>query len=176
MRIKTLTATAAVALSVFAGAAAAQSVNPGKAQLAALLGVDANAYTSAQLIQLDGAMRENNDEKVRFIMSQAGDVAGRADFANGSVSQGDAQLARIVGVEPGAYTTEELIRLKAAQDANDDEAIDFILSGEARDTGSSTGVVTPGKAQLAANIGVNPANYPLAELVAAQPIKSDSEN
>ena len=120
MRIKTLTATAAVALSVFAGAAAAQSVNPGKQQLANELRVEATDFTIAQLIQLEGAVRENDDEKIRYILSKAGGVTARADFSDGVVSAGDVQLARIAGVEPGRYSTEELTRLLGAQDNNEE--------------------------------------------------------
>ena len=146
MRIKTFTATAAIALSVFAGAATAQSVNPGKQQLADELGVEVTDFTTAQLITLEGAVRENDDEMIRFILSKAGGVTARADFSDGVVTAGDVQLARIAGVEPGRYTTEELVRLKAAQDNNEDETIAFILSGETREVrGGQPGRVHAGR-------------------------------
>jgi len=39
------------------------------------------------------------------------------------------QLALSLGVEPGAYTTAELVQLRRAQEDNDPSTIDFILSG-----------------------------------------------
>lgn len=150
---------AAVALS--AGVAFA---NPGIAQLAAEAGVSPNGYTQNQLIQLLDAQRDNDTARVQFIMSQAGQSAvTRSDMGAGAVSN-DAQLAAAAGVEPGVYTINELQRLIDAKDDNDDQEINFILSGQNRANAAPSNVVSPGQVQLAATLGVDPSEFTLAEL------------
>lgn len=158
MRIVMLSA-AALALS--AGLAVA---NPGTAQLAAQAGVSANDYTQAQLLQLLDAQRDNDDARIRFIMSQAGqNTVSRSNMGDGAVSS-DVQLAAAAGVEPGRFTTNELQRLIVAKQDNDTHTIDFILSGQNRAQGNAADVVTPGQAQFAATLGVDASQYTLAEL------------
>lgn len=153
----------AAALALSAGIAAA---NPGLDQLAAQAGVSANDYTQAQLIQLLDAQRDNDAERVRFIMSQAGNGAVvRSDMGAGSAST-DAQLAAAAGVEPGRFTINELQLLIEAKRDNDMQMTNFILSGQNRTNGNPANVVTPGQAQLAALLGVDASQYTLAELSA----------
>lgn len=147
----------AAALALTAGIAAA---NPGLDQLAASAGVSANDYTQGQLIQLLAAQRDNDEERVRFIMSQAGQ--GAALGANATST--DAQLAAAAGVEPGRFTINELQLLIEAKRDNDIQMTNFILSGQNRADGNPATVVTPGQAQLAALLGVDPSQYTLAEL------------
>ena len=162
MRKLTLTI-AALATALTAGVVSAQTVNPGVAQLAASVGVSPSVFSASQLIRLEQAQRDNDQQTINFIIGQARGTVSRSD-KGATVSAGDAQLARIAGVEPGLYTTAELVRLIDAQRDNDNEEVDFILSGTNRATETPSSVVSPGKAQLAAGLGLNPADYTLAEL------------
>jgi hypothetical protein len=163
---------AALAAALTAGVASAQSVNPGVAQLAASVGVSATAFTPAQMIRLEQAQRENDQQTIDFILSQANGAVSRSD-KGASVSAGDVQLARIAGVEPGLYSTAELSRLIDAQRNDRSDEVNFILSGENRTAAADASVVTPGEAQIAAFLGVNPAEYTLAELTALAAERSD---
>lgn len=151
----------AAALALSTGFALA---NSGTAQLAAQAGVSANDFTQSQLIQLLDAQRDNDDERVAFILSQAGDnTVSRSNMGDAAVST-DAQLAAAAGVEPGVYTTNELQRLIEAKRNNENEEAAFILSGQNRADSNASGVVTPGQAQIAAILGVDASEYTLAEL------------
>lgn len=156
MRIITLT-TAALALT--AGLA---SANPGIDQLAAAAGVSADGFTQTQLVQLLDAQRDNDTQRVQFILSQAG--AGTVAISNmgPTGASSDAQLAAKAGVEPGRFTVNELERLILADRENDTQTRAFILSGQNRV--EATGTITPGMQQLAATLGVNAADYTLLEL------------
>lgn len=165
MRILTLS-TLALATALSAGVASAQSVNPGVAQLAASAGVSPYAFTQSQLIRLVDAQRNNDAEEIAFILSQSSDnQVARSDMGGDAVSS-DAQLAAAAGVAPGLYTVSELQRLITARTNNDDEAVAFILSGENREEANPASVVTPGEAQIANILGVDAADYTLAELTA----------
>ena len=152
--------TAPIAGTAFAG--------QGADQLAKLVGVPAGAYTVAQMIQLQDAQREGDKAAEAFILGQGNDGISRSTMSvDGVGSSGAEQLARLVGVTPGAYSTSEMIRLQEAINENDRAAIAFILGGsDGGNTGSDIGIVTPGKAQLAASLGLDPAAHTTAELVA----------
>ncbi|SLN48800.1 hypothetical protein PSA7680_02523 [Pseudoruegeria aquimaris] len=86
------------------------SVNAGKAQLAAEAGVDPADFTIAQLERLIQAQREEDDEEVRFILSQAGTFTDNGVVSTSSVpGQGKAMLAKLAGVDPSSATLNELI-------------------------------------------------------------------
>lgn len=159
--MKTLLASAAV-LAALSGAALASSpvpgVSAGDAQLALTAGVEPGRYSRAELIQIIEAKRENDAGAVQYFLSGA----NRAS-AVGNDSAGAVQLALTAGVEPGVYSVPELIQIIEAKRENDAERLNFILSGANRE-GERAGV-SPGKAQLAASLGLNPADYTLAELV-----------
>lgn len=148
----------------FAGMAVA---GPGADQLAALLRVPAGAYTVSQMIQLQDARREGDKAAEAFILSQGKGTVTRSDKSDGAaISAGAEQFARSLGVAPGVYSLNELIDLQDAVKENDRQAIAFILGGrEGADTTGDIGVVTPGKAQLAAALGLDPAEHTTAELV-----------
>lgn len=160
MRNFTITAlTLAAALS--GTAVLAQSVNPGVAQLAALAGVSPDGFSQAQLIRLIDAQRDNDKEEIAFILSQRASTVSRSDM--GGVSVGAAQFAAIEGVAPGALSVNELQLLEQAKRENNRERIDFILSGGVN-TETGVAATNPGAIQLAASLGVNAADYTLAEL------------
>lgn len=160
-----------LALSLVAMTAPFASVamaGQGADQLAAQLGVPAGAYTVAQMIQLQDARRDGDKAAEAFILSQGNDGVSRSDKSGvASGSAGAEQLARLVGVAPGAYSVNEMIRLQDAIRENDRQTIAFILGGSnGGNTGSDIGVVTPGKTQLAASLGLDPAAHTTADLVA----------
>lgn len=159
----------AVTLAGFVAALSAPAfANPGTDQMALQLGVQPGAYTQAQLIQLENAYRDNDRTLVEFILSQGNGVASRNDFAaTGVVTAGEAELARSLGVAPGAYSLSELTKLQAAVLDNDTQAIAFIIGGSSNNgADSDMGVVNAGKAETARALGLNPASYTTQDLVA----------
>jgi hypothetical protein len=85
----------------------------------------------------------------------------------GPASAGD-QLARSLGVEPGAYTLAELSTIKGLLDSGsslDREEASVYEALAAHGVVSTQSVESStAKAQLATFLGVNPADYTLAEL------------
>lgn len=149
--IKSFTFAALVALTA-AGAAAANGTD----QLAATLGVSAADYTLPQLVDLQAAMEDGDQQRVSFILAHKAGATGIA---------GDVQRAALLGVEAGKYTAAELTQLETAKREGDRQLWKFITSGENRAELSGTG--NAGTAQLAANLGV-PADTPLSELTRLQ--------
>lgn len=151
---------------VLAVPAFAQSA--GEAQLARSVGVEPGTYSVSQLIRLDEAQRENDAERIRYIKANP---QGFVVSSQGSdvVTDGEAQFARALGVEPGRLSVNELQRLDQAVRESEDVTARHILSGETRgDVAEDASAVSAGEAQLAASLGVDPANYTLNELVQIQ--------
>ncbi|MEF3048622.1 hypothetical protein [Pseudotabrizicola sp. L79] len=161
-----------LAAALSGGAAMAQSVSPGVAQLAAIAGVSSEGFTQAQLTRLINAQRDGDQEQINFILSQQSSGVSRSDM--GGTSAGAAQLANSLGVEPGRYTLDELLRLDRAMRDDDTATISFIVSGEARKHSSVSGS-TAGGQQLAAALGVNAADYSLAELTSLYAAQIDND-
>lgn len=161
-------ATSAVILAALAGAASASSVQPGlnagDVQLALSAGVEPGRYSRAELINIIEARQDNETARLDYFLSGANRATGE-DLTN----PGLLQLSAQAGVEPGKFTSAELQRLIEARAEGDTTVADFILSGTNRKAPNPAEVVTPGEAALAAAIGVDPAQYTLAELVALQP-------
>lgn len=86
------------------------------------------------------------------------------------------QLARSLGVEPGVYSTAQLVELKSAIEGNNDQQVQFILDSAGTDgfTASTMSAPSAGKAQIAADLGVNPADYSLGELVKLRKAEEES--
>lgn len=83
----------------------------------------------------------------------------------GAAYAGNDQLANIAGVEPGIYTTAELIQIDDAKKSNDTELLNYIISGENRvSRNATTSSVNAGVAQLAAIAGVSPEGYSASDL------------
>jgi hypothetical protein len=137
--------------SILALAIAAPAVaSPGADQLARSLGVEPGVYSLADLVRLDAAREEGGADgaaAARFVLGGSADVVASSNPAGG-ITVNEAQLIE-----------REQIRnatLSAGQ----------ILAGLRNDvTVSDRGIVSPGKAQLAALLGVDPAAYTTAELV-----------
>lgn len=96
-------------------------------------------------------------------------------FAN----SGTDQLARQLGVAPGAYTVSQLMQLQSAKDDNDSTRFNFILSQsgvEASRNSSDIGSVNAGAAQIAAQLGVSASAYSLSDLVRLQNAVRDNDS
>ncbi len=163
MSFKTLST--ALVLVAATAAAQAQAANPGVEQLAAQAGVNAGDFTTSQLISLQNAINNQNEEQVAFILSQARAEASRATTAEGVTSPAYRQLEAGLGVEPGRFSPAELSQLAAARRSDDPARAAYILSGENR-ASAADDANNAGKLQLAAALGLNPADYTLAELTA----------
>jgi hypothetical protein len=160
---RTLTASA-LALATLTGVAAASSAQPGLSagdvQLALSAGVEPGQYSRTEMIKIIEAREDGETTRLNYFLSGAN---------RGTEVLGGAQLAAAAGVEAGRFSANELQRLIIAQEEGDTTEVRFILSGDSRIEANPAEVVTPGEAQLAAAIGVDPAQYTLAELVALQP-------
>lgn len=99
-------------------------------------------------------------------------------FAGAASAEND-QLAKIAGVEPGVYTTAELIQIDNARKANDNERLNFYISGDNRvSRNATTASVNPGVEQLALIAGVSSEGYTagtLNELILAQEAGDDEK-
>jgi hypothetical protein len=152
-------------------AGAANAASPSSdAQLAAAAGVEAGAYTAAELVAIIEARKENDVTKLNFYLSGANRAAAEV--------KGDSagQLAKLAGVQPGAYSASELEMIVAARKENDRDRVAYVLSGTNRIAPAAAEVVTPGEAQLAASLGVDPAQYTLAELTKLAALKTASND
>ena len=165
--IRTFTASALI-LAALSGAAVAASAQPGlnagDVQLALSAGVQPGQYSRAELISILEARQDGETTKLNYYLSGA-----NRDTTADLNSAGLAQLAASAGVEAGRFTANELQILVEAREEGDTVAANFILSGANRAAPNPAEVVTPGEAQLAAAVGVDPAQYTLAELVGLQP-------
>jgi hypothetical protein len=159
MRVKTMLKTiltpALIALSLAGAANAAQTSTD--TQLAGAAGVAAGQFTTAELQNIITARRENDANTVQFYLTHT----------NRTETTGDAsgQLAKLAGVAQDKYSANELQCLITAKTNNDAQTIAFITSGADRNTTDNLSTVSAGKAQLAGALGLNPADYSVAQLV-----------
>ncbi len=96
-------------------------------------------------------------------------VAATAGIA--SAQSNDAQLAALLGVNGAEFTTAELNNINEARRDGDVAKANYFLNHENRSAASENG---QGKAQLAAQLGVNGADYTLAELVTIDSARRDN--
>ncbi|MGB5559223.1 MAG: hypothetical protein WBN04_14575 [Paracoccaceae bacterium] len=75
MSIRILALAAASAL--VAGTASAQTASPGDLQLALQAGVQPGAYSTSQLIRLLEAQRDNETNRINFILNERDDMTTR---------------------------------------------------------------------------------------------------
>jgi D-serine deaminase-like pyridoxal phosphate-dependent protein len=136
-------------------------------QLAARAGVEPGAYSTAQLIQMITALEEGDNAAYRFVRDGGAEVVSSQSPFGGARPRND-NLAATAGVEPGAYSTAQLIQMIMALEEGDNIAYRFVRDGGAEVVSSqSPGGLRPvsqGKAQLAASLGVDPNDYSVAEL------------
>jgi len=155
---------AAIAVAVASAAAipvAAQTLTPGHIQLSRSVGVEPGTLTTAQLIRLEQAQNE-------------GGATGRAtaDFILKSAS------GERVSTSGNAATSgiARAIFLERAIEEGDDFLIAQLSKTVVNNTGSDRGIVAPGKAQLAASLNVNAADFTTAELVALGARRTFADN
>ena len=91
-------------------------------------------------------------------------LAAAAAALPASANVGKDQFAATLGVNPDLYTMSELIRLDDALGENDLTTARAILDGDIRPNGSDVPVVNAATVQLAASLGVDPADHTPAEL------------
>ena len=102
--------TSALAIVLSAAIALPAAANSGKDQLAAGLGVNADAYTAAELVQLREAIRQDDRSKANWIID--GGLRERVE-APGRVTPSMAQLAAGLGVDASDYTASQLAEMYA---------------------------------------------------------------
>ena len=165
--MKRILLTSALALTLAAPALASD-------QLARSLGVEPGVYSTAQLVALRSALENDEIAFANAIRNSGG--AGESVSAS-SKNAGNSQFVASAGVGSD-FTAAEVAALRAAEDS-DNHAQAYHI----RKTGGSTGAftastkggVSAGHAQLAASLGVDPADYSLAELAHLKAVQS-SEN
>lgn len=168
MSVKTIAA--ALVLATAAGAASAQGLNPGLVQQSNLLGVAPGSLTATELSQLAEAKRDNDTSRIDAILSGA--RVSKSSMGAASGNAGIAQIEAQLRVAPGQFSATELSRLTEARRSGDTTTEAAILSGATRAV-SDAASLNAGKVQLAAQLGVNPADYTLSQLVGLLP-QSDS--
>lgn len=137
------------------------------AQLAASAGVQPGQYTAAELNNIIVARRENDLSALNYYLS------GVNRESTAAQNIGSAELARAAGVPAGEFTVNELNVIIAAKRDGDFALAEYYATGKNRLPANEASVVTPGEAMLAALVGVDPAQYTLAELAQKQ---KDQEN
>ena len=155
--LKTFVTPVLIVLSL-AGAASAQSLSA-DLQLASAAGVSVGRYTAAELQVISRARLDNDTTTLNFYLS------GENRTAAGHVTDAGGQLAKQAGVPEGQYTVPELIRIQDARATNDTITLAYYLSGTNRIAPAPASVVTPGKAQLAEALHVDPSQYTSIQLV-----------
>ena len=151
------------ALSIFAFTIAASSPALANDQLANSLGVEPGALSTAEMLQLKGAIEDDNTILENYIRSNAGSSgwSSRNSLAH-------AQLAASLGVDHNEFSTAELVALRNARDDSDAYRANAIRKHSVANqpVSSSNGAVSVGRAQLADSWHVDVNDYTLPELVA----------
>ena len=153
--LKSILTPALIALSL-AGVANAGQIST-DTQLAGAAGVPAGQYTTAELQNIITARSENDATSLQFYLTHT----NRAEVDGDS----SGQLAKLAGVAQNKYSANELQRIINAKVNNDTETVAYVVSGQDRVNADIPGTVTAGKAQLAGVLGLNPADYTVAQLV-----------
>lgn len=157
-----LTSAALVATAMLtAPVKASENVSPGHAQLAAQAQVNAADYTTAEILAILDARSDGDAARAEFVLSHANRAETRPAQA---VTAGEKQIAASLGVDAADYTHAELSAMSSAR-LTDEEAIEAHVASHAnRAEANPAEVVTPGEQQIASSLGVDPADYTLAEL------------
>ena len=86
------------------------------------------------------------------------------------------QLAAQLDLDAGNYTLTELIEIKSAIESEDRTRADFYINERSSVVSTQSVGVTAGQAQLAAQLGVDPANYSTAELARLVTIQNQDDS
>lgn len=153
--MKTLLLSSALILSVAVQAQAGD-------QLALSASVEPGQYTTSQLVQLMAAEADDNTALYNHLIEEFD--TNVVSTQSGGISAGHQQLAASLGVSANDFSLSELVQLRSARD-NDDASMErFIMSVAGDVISTQSGGISGGQAQLAASLGVNPADYSLSEL------------
>ena len=95
-------------------------------QLARNLGVEPGVYETHELIQLAQAREDGNRTLEAYILGGGAEVVSTQSF---ETTVSNDQMARSLGVEPGMYSTPELILLAKAREDGDKMREKHILGG-----------------------------------------------
>lgn len=146
--------------------------NPGADMFARTLGLEPGEYSVSEMLAIQEARRENDASAERFYLSRGkSDVVNFAEVA----SPGAAQFALTLGLQPGEYTVAEMMAIREARRENDAAAERFYLSKGNRAPANPAETVTPGEAQIAARLGLDPAQHTLSDLVRIE-VQADSSS
>ncbi|WP_116132212.1 hypothetical protein [Tropicimonas sp. IMCC34043] len=166
----TLATVAALALSASAPAFAND-------QLANTLRVEPGVYTTSQLTALKAAKDDGNSFRINQIL-KAENASYTVSTSNSNVNSANANLSRLLGVEPGAYTTSQLTALKAAKDDGDSFRINQILKSEnpSYTVSTSSSDASSANANLSRLLGVQPGAYTTSQLTALKAAQDDGNS
>ena len=157
--MKTLVLSAAI----FVGYAVQASASD---QLALSLGVEPGAYSLNELAQLKAAMDSDDQARIRAILNGSEAISTQSL----GITPGHQQLAASIDVDPNDFSTAEIVAIRAAIEDDDATRARFLMNGDAVVSTRSFGF-SAGHEQIARSLGVNPADYTLAELTE---MKADS--
>jgi hypothetical protein len=156
--MKRLILTSAVALSLAAPAFASDA-------LSRVMAIEPGTFTTAELATIKG-LREAGDtdtaDALAALYAQGGVVSTQS--VAGSAS---AQLAANLGLDPEAFTTAELATIKGIREGGtsvDRATADGLATAPAGVVSTQSAEDTRARAQLARFLGVDPADYSMAEL------------
>lgn len=164
--LKSILTPALIALVLTGTAFAGQPSS--NAQSAALAGVEVGVYTAAELQNILAAQRDGDQAKLDYYLS----LTNRTQADAGS-RLATGQLAATAGVPSGEYTRFEVANIVDARENGNASKLDYYLSHENRKPAAPASAVSPTEARIAKELGLDPTQYTLAELVALEPSDSN---
>ncbi|GAA0302934.1 hypothetical protein [Rhodovulum strictum] len=161
--MKRLFITTTITAGLVLGAAQAQSVNGGAAQLALQIGVTPGEYSVAQLVRMRTALEDGNMTEFRHIR----DRLRHGGFStNTAPSVGRVALAERMEIDANEMSYADTLLLGMAKSTGQTGPVAaFWKNRDPNNPSRRASYVSPGEAQIAAGLGVDPADYTLAELV-----------
>ena len=162
-----------IATTALTLAAAAPAV--ASPQLARALDVEPGTATLTQLVQLKNAEQDDDRHRARVIREQIAAGAGTASLSTrDAATAGADQLARKLGVTPGAATLSELAQLDAAEQ-DDQRHRARVIREQIAQGGAAPVDGNAGADQLARKLGIAPGTASLAELARLQAELEDDD-
>ncbi len=142
---------------------------PGQAndQLAHSLGVEPGVYTTSELIRLRANASDDDAPRANSILRDRDQ--GRFSTRNVGTSSGHRQLAASLGLDPGAYTTAQLVQIRQAVDDQQNPQVRHIKANGGSHAMASLSTSdrrdTSGHRQMAASVGVDADAVSTAEVI-----------
>jgi hypothetical protein len=155
-------------------AATVEATNPGHIQHAAALGVDPALFTEADLVALGRAMAENDATTVAWLKNRA--IGRGVTTTPQSTNPGHLQHAASLGVDPALFSEADLVALDRAMDDNDAVTVAWLKNRAiGRGVTTTPQSTNPGHVQHAASLGVDPALFSEADLMALDRAMDDND-